>query len=259
MTLSKSALTVTSLAMAMLFGGGVYLLMNMNVIAKNYIEREATKTLGVKVTVGAIEIMVQERTAKVTDLVIGNPQGFEKPYAVKVSTISVALNNVTNQLIEFKDIDVGNAEVNLEVKENVTNLAAIKNRIKVPQDNSATAEAAKVIIDRLTLSQAQIKPGKVLFTEEELAPVQVPDIILTAVGRKENGIHVREAIAQVWTHIAHKLDSQALQSGLLEGMSDEALSEMGLGFGQRFKENLQQTIQQKQEAVGQEIDRFFND
>jgi uncharacterized protein involved in outer membrane biogenesis len=259
MTLSKSALTVTSLAMAMLFGGGVYLLMNMNVIAKNYIEREATKTLGVSVKLGGLEIMLQDRTAKVTDLVIGNPEGFEKPYAVKVSNISVVLSNVTNQLVEFKDIDVGNAEVNLEVKENVTNLAAIKNRVKVTENDSATAEAVKVIIDKLTLSQAQIKPGKVLFTEEELAPVQVPDIVLTAVGRRENGILVREAIAQVWTHIAHKLDTQALQSGLLEGMSDEALQDMGLGFGQRFKENLHQTIQEKKDAVGQGIDSFFND
>ena len=42
-------------------------------------------------------------------------------------------------------------------------------------------------------------------------------------------------------------------------MSDEALQDMGLGFGQRFKENLQQTIQEKKDAVGQGIDSLFND
>lgn len=252
-------MTVTSLAMALLFGGGVYLMMNMNVIAKNYIEREATRTLGVRVTMGSLDILLQERTAKVKNLAIGNPDGFEKPYAVKVETINVVMGGLSNQLAEFKDIDVGRAEVNLEVKGNTTNLATIRKNVRVPEKADSTAEALKVIIDKLAVSQAQIKPGKVLFTEEELAPVPVPDIVLSAVGRKENGILVREAIAQIWNHVAKKFENKALQSGLLEGVSDEALQDMGLGFTQRFKENLQENVQQKMDRAGEEIDRFFND
>ncbi len=254
MTLSKSALTVTSLAMAMLFGGGVYLMMNMNIIAKNYIEREASKTLGVNVTIGQLDITLQERSALVKDLIIGNPEGFEKPYAVKVETINIALGNIAQQLIEFKDIDVGKAEVNLEVRENVTNLTAIRNRIKVePKD--PTAEVAKVIIDKLTLSQAQIRPGVVLFTQEELPPVLVPDIVLTAIGEKENGVLVNEAIAQIWAHVTKKLESQAMKSGLLEGMSDEALQNMGQGFGQRMKEQVQEQV----DSIGEGLGSIFNE
>src|SRR5262245_48729072 len=125
MTLSKSAMTITSLAAAMLFGGGVYIMMNMNILAKNYLEREASRTLGVTVTIGSLDITLQERSAVVKNLTIGNPEGFEKPYAAKVETINIALGNMAQQLIEFRDIDVGKAEVNLEVRENVTNLAAI--------------------------------------------------------------------------------------------------------------------------------------
>ncbi len=252
-------MTVTSLAMALLFGGGVYLLMNMNVIAKNYIEREASKTLGVRVTVGALEITLQDRTAKVTDLVIGNPDGFEKSYAVKVETINVVMGSVSNQIAEFKDIDVGRAEVNLEVQGNATNLSTIRSRVRVPEKGDPAAEALRVIIDKLAVSQAQIKPGAVLFTEDDLAPVPVPDIVLSAVGRKENGILVREAIAQVWTHVARKFETQALQAGLLEGLPDEALEEMGLGFTQRFKENLQENVQEKMDKAGEEIDKFFDE
>lgn len=259
MTISKSAMTISSLAMAMLFGGGVYLLMNMNIIAKNYIEREASKTLGVEVTMGGLDITLQDRTAKVTNLVIGNPEGFEKDYAVKIKDINVVLGMASNQLVEFKDIDVGNAEVNLEVKENITNLAAIRNRVQKAPPGDATAEAIKVIIDKLTLSQAQIHPGKVLFTEEDLNPILVPDIILTGVGEKENGILVQDAVGQIWLHIAQKLDKAALEQGLLQGMDEQALNDMGLGFGQRFKENLQENVQEKVDTLGKNIDSFFNE
>jgi hypothetical protein len=259
MTISKSAMTISSLAMAMLFGGGVYLLMNMNILAKNYIEREASRTLGVTVTLGSLDITLQEKTAKVTDLVIGNPEGFKKPYAVKVKDINVVLTSASNQLVELKDIDVGQAEVNLEVRENTTNLAAIRSRVKKPE--STTAEALKVIIDKTTLSQAQIKPSAVLFTnnEENLAPVTLPDIVLTGIGQKENGVLVNDAIGQIWQAISQKIDKEALESGLLEGMNEEALNEMGLSFGQRFKENLQESVQEKVDTLGKNIDSLFNE
>ena len=258
MTVSKSAITITSLALALLFGGGVYLLTNINLIAKNYIEHEASRTLGVHVTLGSLNIDLKGRSARATDLVIGNPQGFEKPYAAKAKTITVVLGPSSKQLAQFKNIDVVGTEVNLEVHDNITNLAAIKNNTKTPEEGPA-AEAMKVIIDKLTISQAQIKPGAVLFTSEDLAPVPVPDIILTGIGRKENGILVHDVIGQVWAHAAHKLDAQALQAGLLEGMDQDALREMGLGFGARFKENLQQSVQDKVDAIGEGIDTLFND
>ncbi len=257
MTLSKTALTVTSVAMALLFGGGVYLMMNINMLAKNYIERAARQTLGVDVSIGQLDIQLQNRKAGVKDLVIGNPEGFDKPYAAKVAAINIALGDVTKQLVNFKDIDVVNPEINLEVHNNITNLSAIKNGMKVSEAKGG--EQLKVIIDKLTVSQAQLKPGIVLFTKEDLPPVLVPDIILKEVGRKENGILVNEAIAQVWAGIAHKLDTQALQSGLLEGMSPEALQNMGLGFGQRFKENLQENVQEKIDNLNKNINQIFND
>ncbi len=76
MTISKTTLTISSIAMALLFGGGVYLMTNINIIAKNYIEKTATATLGVKVTLGSLMVSLPERTAHAKDLRISNPDGF---------------------------------------------------------------------------------------------------------------------------------------------------------------------------------------
>lgn len=204
MAISKTTLTIAGVAAALLLGGGIYLMIHMNALTKNYVERVASETLGVKVSIGSLSIDLKQRMAKASGLTIGNPEGFKESYAVKVETISIALGDVTRQLVSFKDIDVSDAQVNLEVKENITNLAAIKNNISIPSGQKA--DAVKLIIDKLALSQAQIHPGKLLFTNDDLAPVLVPDIILTGVGEKEGGVLAHEAIAQIWAHIAHKLN-----------------------------------------------------
>ncbi|MGB4057142.1 MAG: hypothetical protein WBK77_03560 [Alphaproteobacteria bacterium] len=257
MTITKSAMTISSVAMALLFGGGVYLMMNMNIIAKNYIEREASRTLGVSVTLGQIDIDVKARSARAKNLVVANPDGFEKPYAVKVETINVILGDVTKSLAVLQDVEVVGVDVNLEVRKNVTNLAAISNRI--PETVNQPDEALKVIVDKLTVSQATITPSTVLFTKEAVAPVAVSDFVFKDVGRKENGIPVSEAMGKVWSHVAYQLNIQALQSGLLEGMSPEALQEMGLGFAKRFKDNLEDAVKDKVQKINDGIDQIFND
>jgi hypothetical protein len=117
----------------------------------------------------------------------------------------------------------------------------------------------KVIIDKMAMSGAQIKPVHVLFAEGELPMVNVPPIALSGIGTKENGVLANEAIAQIWTHISKKIETQALQAGLLEGVSDEALKDMELGFGQRFQDNLKETVQEKVDTLGKNIDSIFNE
>jgi hypothetical protein len=258
MTVSKTALTVTSLAMALMFGGGVYLFMNMNILAKSYIERSASETLGVKVSLGGLNINLKERSARATHIVVHNPPGFTGPDAVEVAAINVVLGNMSKQLVSMKDVDVDGTLVNLEVKENTTNLATISNNIKAAPP-SQTKEAIKVIINKMALSGAKIQPIHVLFTDSEVPPVQLPPITLSGIGEKENGVLVNDAIAQVFNHIARKAQSEALNAGLLNGMSDDALKDMGLNFTQRFKENLKETVQEKVDSVNEGINKMFND
>lgn len=242
--------------MALLFGGGVYLYMNMNMMVKMYIERAASQTLDVPVHIHAITIDFANRKAHVNSLTVGNPDGFDEPYSLTVHDVDLTLGAVSKELVVFKDIDVSQSSVSLEVKKNITNLGAIKNRINVPPQQEGQ-QPMKVIIEKLTMSKAQIVPVSVLFTKDQLEPINVPDIQLTGIGQKENGIVVREAVAQIWAKLADKFNTQALQGGLLEGISPEALGNMGISFGQRFRENLKETIDQKLDAVDKSLNKTF--
>lgn len=259
MTVSKTALTVTSVALAMMFGGGAYLLANMNVFAKSYIERSATETLGVPVSIGSLEIALKDRKAHAKNLKIGNPDGFKGPHAVLVPDINVTLGGLSKELVSIKDVEVSQAEVYLEVKDNTTNLAVIQNRARKAPADDVGAQAIKVIISKLSLMNAKINPVIVLFTDQNLEPIILPSIVMTDIGEKENGVLANEAIAQIWMHFAQKLNSEAARQGLLQGLSPEALQQMGVSDIQRFKQNLHENVQEKLDAVGEKIDHLLND
>ena len=152
MSATKTVMTGTSLAFALVFGGGVYLYMNLGSIAERYIEQIASETLGVAVTIGKLDISLQDRNATVHNLKIANPPGFKKSHAMEVSKISVDLENVSKELITFKDISVDKTFVYLEVTPNGTNLNTIKKGIKVSEPQGEPVQQPKVILRRTALT-----------------------------------------------------------------------------------------------------------
>ncbi len=257
MSATKTVMTVSSLTMALLFGGGVFLFMNMGAVAKHVTERIASDTLGVRVQITQMDLSLQDKTVSVSGLRIANPPGFKKTHAMTVGNISIALNSISKELIHFKNIAVTDTDVNLEVREGTTNLNTIKKQMKSkPQETQEGAqEQIKVIIDRMAITQAQLNPSVVLFSEQDLTSVAVSDIILTGIGRKENGILAREAIVQVWNGISRAVNKSANSAGFYQGMSPDAVKDMGLSQVQQFKDQLKKDV----ETLGDGIKGLFGE
>lgn len=249
MTLSKSTITLGSLMFAALFGGGIFLAMNIGSVAQRVTERLATDTLGVQVSMSALELSLQEKTATVSGLTIANPPGFEKPYAIRVETIKIVLSGISERLIEFKDIDVQGTTVNLEVKEGTTNLQTIKKNLKSTPASEQSQDQMKVIIDRAAVRNAQLRPTVTLVTEQELSPVNAPDILLTGIGRKEQGVLVQEAIAQVLGSVIRTLNETAGRQGFLKGLSADSLKDMGVSQIDQIKGRIDQEIDSVTDSV----------
>lgn len=249
MTVSKPLLTITSLVMAAMFGGGVYIMMNMDVLAKTAIERVGSQALGVDVNVGAVKIEIQEKRASVSNLRIGNPDGFNKPFAVLVDEIGVSLGNISKELVVFEDIAVKGTNVNLEVTEGGTNLQVLRNNIpqkpaeasspETATEEEETAEPVKVIVKRFEMSSAQLNPSVTLLQEQDLQAVVVPDIVLSDIGERENGVLAREAVVQIWTQVSKRLSATANEAGFYQGLSQDVLDDLVKGQLGEFKEKLQ--------------------
>ncbi len=256
MSISKTTLTITSIAFATLFGGGAYVVMNLGSLAHTTAQRIASDALGVDVNIGKLDISLKDKNATVTNLRISNPPGFQKPHALSVEKISVTLDTVTRELVGFKDISVQGTNVNVEVTQNGTNLQAIRKGMPKSQakpaanDNAEQGAPLKVIVKRLAVTQASVNPSVTLLQDQDLKGVTVPDIVLTGIGEKENGILAREAVAQIWTQLSARFSKTAASAGFYEGLSADKLKELGVS-------TIKNRISNEVEKVGDKLKGLF--
>lgn len=254
---TKSILTVTSLAFALMFGGGVYVMMNLGSIAQRVSERIASDTLGVNVQIASIEVNIPEKSVTVKNVRAGNPAGYSGPYSATIDTIYMKANSFSEALLNFQDVKVSGTEMYLEVTPQGTNLTDIKKRVdeKAAQGDKAAAQI-KVIIENMRIESLRVNPKVLLVVAQEMEPIVVPDIVLNGIGRKENGILAREAIAQIWADVIKRVSREANKAGYYEGVSPEALEEFGVGQIEVIKEKFKQDIDKH---LGNDLQRVFED
>ena len=254
MSVSKTAVTISSLALAMMFGGGVYLMMNFGTLAQQMAERIASKTLGVSVSIGSVDIDFQDKAVTVSKVKVGNPAGYSGSHAATIEKIYMKADKLSQVLLRFNDVAVSGSEVYLEVKENGTNLTDIKKTVdsKAAKGDQA-AKQIKVIIEKMRIEKMRVIPSVLLAAGLEIEPIVVPDIILTGIGVKENGVLASEAIGQIWADIVSRVNRSASQAGYYEGLSPEALEDMGATQLQQIKGQISEEV----DKIGEGIKGLF--
>lgn len=255
MTLTKSTLTIASIATALIFGGGVYLLMNLDSIAKTLTERVASETLGVDVDIGEIQISLKEKSVIVRSVEVSNPPGYHAPHAATIDRIAMKANQLSDVLLSFEDISVTGTEMFLEVTPQGTNLTDIRNNVnaKAAQGDSA-AEQIKVIIARLKIEKLHVVPGTLLIGRE-MEPITISNIVLRNIGRENNGVSASQAIAEVWKAVSRDVTRRAANAGFLKGLDKDALEDIGASGLQPFKDRLSDDLG----TLGEDIKGVFGD
>ena len=251
MTASKSILTVTTLAFALMFGGGVYVLSHLNTLAKPRAERIASDAMGVPVTIERMEIMLKEKRVEVHNIRIANPDGYSKPHAVIIEKADVALNTASKALIDFNGIALSGTEVFVEVKQNGTNLHALKNGMRKPQGNQDTL---KTIVRRFALNPSQLHPSVTLISTQDLEPVGVGAVVLNNIGTAEKGLPARDVVAQIMRPVLQKYMQAAGNAGYYRGLSSDVLEKIGASELEQFKTQVREDV----DKIGEGLKKLFD-
>jgi|GEM_PF-1289831 len=226
---------------------GLVLFLNMGSLAKTAIEKIASDTLGVPVTLATLDIKLAEKTITVTGLNVTSPKGFKKPSVIKVGRINIAAESLSPELLVFKQIAVEGTNINLEVTEQATNITTIRNNV----DSKAAAKPAsadqkappKVIIRELLFNGMKLNPSMTM-AGGDLKPVEISNLRMTNIGDKQQGVLASEAIAVILETITKTSMQASMQAGFLQGMSTDALGDIKnqLGMPANFKEQAKQGI-----------------
>ncbi len=248
MAKKKSSLLLSLLAgvVGLFVIGGVLLYLNLGSVAKALSEKIGSETLGVKVSMAAMDISLQDKKVEVKGLKIGNPPGYKNAESMSVDLIRVVGESFSKELLVFDEITVSGTTINMEVVEKGTNLSDLKKNIKPKasaEEKTEAGEPIKVIIRKLTIDDATLNPA-VMIISQDMKPVTMPDIILTGIGQKTNGVLISEAVAQVLDKVTKTATQAASQQGMLQGMDDAALKEIGaqMDMGKSLLDNAKKDL-----------------
>jgi len=199
------------LVLLLVIGVFVYVGYNTNSIVKNAIETIGPQYLGAPVRVKDVDISLSEGRGTLTDLEIGNPPGFEGPYALRVGTVSMTLDvaNSSTGLVVLKHVKIDGARVAAIAKSaKDTSFQALS--ANVPASNSPSP--IKLIIDQFDLTNTQAAVSSPLLARA--AEVNVPDVHLKDIGRASGGVGVGAVLDQVLAPITKAVTRSLTEAGM---------------------------------------------
>lgn len=243
--MAKAIIKFLIFMLAFLFlGAGIWLYINLDQIGKIVAERVASDAMGVDVTIGSLDVGVQDKRIEVRDVRIDNPAGYDKPHIITVDALEIQAGDLSRELVEFDDITASGTNVYVEVKSGTTNLHALrdqvdgiaqKREVEAAQTGSAAAqtkvdasETIKVILRKLSLSGATIHPSVTLIDSQDLRPLDLGTITLSGIGTRENGVLAKDAVSQISQQLLTQFNERAASGGFLSGLSADNLREMGV-------------------------------
>jgi hypothetical protein len=178
---------------------------------KNAIETIGPQYLDAPVRVKDVDISLQDGRGTLTNLEVGNPAGYEGPYAVRVGTVSVTLDvaHSTSGLVVLKRVTIDGARVAAIAKSaKETNLRTLSSNVPASKSSSPI----KLIIDELDVTNTQAAVSSPLLSRA--LEVNVPDVHLKDIGRSTGGADVGTVINQVLAPITKAVTRSLSEAGL---------------------------------------------
>ncbi|AQT69061.1 putative protein involved in outer membrane biogenesis [Anaerohalosphaera lusitana] len=209
------------------------------------VEKGASKTLDVPVTVGDLSLSLFAGSVDISDLDVANPEGFETPTLLEMGNADVDLDTpslfsdtVTIDTMNFDDITL-----TIEQKGLTNNLKTVLDNLpkseKGPEEPTEETKGKNLLIKKLTLSSVKVRakllpvPGQADTVELKLAPIEMEDL------GTEDKMSVARLSALILTAIAEGVAQQAgdlFPADMVESLKG-TLEELPFEQGQKLLED----------------------
>lgn len=221
-------------------------------IVKAGVETVGPKLTQTTLTLEAVDVSLLTGSAKVKNLVVGNPEGYKAPNAISVglAAVSVVPTSVLSDKIVVKSIRVESPEITFEGN------PFGANNLKKIQDNVNAAAASlqpAPSTNQPATTAAPAKPGKKLEVDDFLitgakvhigtgATLPLPDIHLADLGKGPEGISASDLTRQVLSEVIggtlKAVESSATNVGKDAGKTvGEGVNKATSGLGGLFKKS----------------------
>lgn len=195
----------------------VALFLSLNSIVKNGVTAFGPEVIKAPIQLDGVSLSAFSGSGELRGLVIGNPEGFKTPHAVKLGTaiLQVKPASLLGDKIVVQSIKADGAEITFEGSLGSSNLGKIQENVDAyvaallgPADKSGKTEkqsapGKKLQVDELIISNAKINLSMTLLGGKS-ATIPLPEIKLTGLGQGTDGITPAEVIKVVMREVMSK-------------------------------------------------------
>lgn len=191
--------------------------------------KKAVNTYGPAITktdvhLGDVDVSLFSGKAKLKKLFLGNPKGFKSPFAMKVGSIKVDIDekSIMGNTLIIDRIEVISPDISYEKIKGGDNFQTIMKNItsSVGSEEKASSKQPeeKAGGKKLLIKDFVVKGGKVNLTMSLLGgktiSAPLPDIHLKDIGKKKGGASPAEAFKEVFQSLYAKITSPAVTDTL---------------------------------------------
>lgn len=219
---------------------------NRNPIVASAIENYGSQATGTSVTVGSVDLSLRDGTAELHGLTIGNPQGYDSPYALKLKTIRIGLDisSVTSNVIVMNEALIDGMSVYAEIHGRQSNLSQILDNLQQfmgpSQPSQQPAGNKKFILKsaRFTNGEATV----ILDAANARRQIDIPDISVHDIGVKSGGVDAAELAKQLLRPVIERILDEARSAARQK--AEDVLQKKGDELKQKARDKLQDKLKQ---------------
>ncbi len=252
-------------------GGAVfYVLSSLDSIVKSAVERYGSEATQATVQLGDVKISPTTGEGALRGLLVGNPDGFNSPSALKVAGIQIDLDEstLTGPTIVINEIVVDKPVVTYEIGAQGTNIEAIHRNVnayagaeKQQRTTGGTAGGApakdgddlSLVIKRLRITNGTVEVSAGGIAGGNLSAM-LPTIQLTDVGKDTGGVTPAEMIELVFNAMRWRITASVATINLknMLGSVGKGLEGAAEG-GVEGAKDVQDLLEKGAESVGKTL------
>ena len=162
------------------------------------------KALGVTVSVGDVKLSPLAGSLTISQVKVGNPQGYSDKEAFAVEKVEIGLNlkSLMSDTIKVKIIRIDAPAISFESKDGKSNFdTMLANAKKSSEEEKAKAPEAKkagkkVVIDEFSLNNAKVSYASGLTMGKALT-IPLPSVTVRDIGKASGGTSFVDALTEV--------------------------------------------------------------
>ncbi len=205
-------------------GAVFYFSSNVDAIVANLIEEQGSAATGTAVRVDGVSINLSGATGSVKGLTVANPEGFSGESAIEFGDLQLRLNagSILEEPIIIENIEGGDAMLRIEQTGTRNNLQALLDNLRKDEPEPENQDGGKrVVIERFALTDASASLSVADLDEQR--SVDIPDVVLTDIGRRSGGATGAELARQILEPIIRR----SLESSAVDAVEERVRDELG--------------------------------